>query len=302
MTDTPIEGAVARRRPRTAARARADAGRSLVGGAALALLDDLARARFLTPAQAARLTQPDDPRPLFARLRRAGLVRSVPYRPEVRAPLGYVFCLTPLGARAAVARASDAAGEGGAADPDLARRARHLAADALSELFLAHHLGVSDLYVAVAAAATAPFAWRSGEEARIAFRSFAARDGRGVLVPDAVAAPSTLGPGEDALARGGVALELDRATMGRAAIERKLLRYRECIADRGRFGPVLFVAAEPARRRWLETRLRAAGIEGAALAGDAAAAAVVAALAGLGPDGDGAGDGDAAVLREGRRS
>ena len=284
MTTHAAPGAGPPRRRAAGGRRAARAGQRLAALSveALALLDALASVRVLTTAQAASLVGAADAARLLAALRRAGLTQAMPYRPEPLQAVVPVWSLTALGARAAAARASEAAGDGGLADPLLARRARRLGADALSPLFLAHALRTTDLYLAVRARAGTAFAWRSGEAARLAFRSFAQPGGRGVLVPDAVVAPAELGRDEDALALGGSAIEIDRATMGRAAIERKLLRYRERIADRGRFGPILFVAAVPTRRLWLERCLAQARLEGAALdleAAAAEAAAVVARLA-----------------------
>jgi hypothetical protein len=286
MTRDTAAGTVAGPKPATAAR-RALAARAALaalGHEALRLLDVLGSVRFLTVAQALALGDAPDARRSLGALRRAGLAQVLPFRPNALASVVAVWSLTPLGARAAAARASHAAGEGGLADPALGRRARRLAPGALSPLFLSHALLTTDMYVALRAHADA-FAWRSGEDARLSFRSFAAAGGRGVLVPDAVVAPAALPYDEDALALGGSALEIDRATMGKAAIERKLLRYRERIADRGRFGPVLFVAQAPARRLQLERWLQAARLEGAALDREAAAQAAAAVLARLAAEG-----------------
>ncbi len=269
-----------RPRARAAAQARLGAALGALGPEAVALLDALGAVRFLSAPQAAEIAGEAGARRALTALRRAGLAAALPYRPAPLAPVQAVWSLTPLGARAAVARASHLAGEGGLADPGLGRRARRLAADPLSALFMAHALATTDLYLAVRRRAGSAFAWRSGEEARVTFRSFASADGRGVLVPDAIVAPADLPYGGDPLALGGAALEIDRATMGRAAIERKLLRYRERVADRGPFGPVLFVAEAEARRRWLDSLIRQSGLEGAALGPDGAAGAAAAALAG----------------------
>lgn len=267
------------RGPATGRRARSALG--ALGPDALALLDTLAAVRFLDAGQAAAAAGATGAARALGALRRAGLATTVPYRSAPLAPVQAIWSLTPLGARAAVARASHAAGEGGLFDPDLRRRARYIAPGPLSGLFMAHALATTDLYLAIRARSAVPFAWRSGEEARVRFRSFAAAGGRGVLVPDAIVAPADLPYGADPLSMGASALEIDRATMGRAAIERKLMRYRERVADLGRFGPVLFVADAPARRRWLEALVRASGLEGAALDASGAAAEAAAFVARL---------------------
>lgn len=233
---------------------------------ALGLMDALACVRFLTQGQANRLTPPDAVAALRT-LGAAGLVARLPYRASPEAALERVWCLTPLGDQAARARASHAAGEGGPADPSVRRAARHAPDGAsLSFLFLAHHLALADLYVDLCQAlGPDAFGWRAGDGARVAFRSIASPDGHGLVVPDAIVTPPGSAWSGDPLERGGCAIELDRATMGRAAIERKLLRYRERIADRGPFGPVLFVAEAVARRRHLGRWLAAARLEGDAV-------------------------------------
>jgi hypothetical protein len=268
-------GAAAARRPGEVT-ARRLAG---LGPEAEALLDALGEVRFLRPDQAAALLAAQGgeaaaARRALTRLSAAGLALTLPHRDRPAAPLVRVWALTPLGARAAAARASHAAGEGGAADPHLARRARALRGDEVAYLFLSHALALSDLYVALVRGLDRPFTWRAGEGCRLRYRSLLAPDGVGVLVPDAVVAPAGLGPGEDALALGGCALEVDRATMGAAAVARKLLRYRELVADRGEFGPILFVAEDASRRRRLGELLAEAGLAGEALDREGAVRAV----------------------------
>ena len=228
---------------------------------ALALLESLGATRFLSAAQVRALGGEGASAAVRA-LARAGLAATLPYRPSATAPLERVWVLTALGAKAAAARASHAAGEGGESDPAVRRAARTARADALSALFLTHNLRLSDLYVALRIHMGQAFAWRTQDEARIAFRSLASADGRGLVVPDALVAPPGLPYGADPLVLGACAIELDRSTMGRSAIDRKLLRYRELVADRGPFGPLVFVADDPRRRDRLADWLRRAGVEG----------------------------------------
>lgn len=244
---------------------------------ALTLLDALAETRFLSAPQARALCG-DAVGAALRSLSGAALAATLPYRPSATAALERVWVLTAQGAQAGAARASHAAGGGGAADPAVRRAARTARADALSVLFLAHHLRLTDLYVALRCEmGRGAFSWRTGDEARIAFRSLASADGRGLVVPDAVVAPPDLPFGADPLALGACAIEFDRNTMGRAAIDRKLLRYRELVADRGRFGPLVFVADDPRRRARLTRWMESAGVDGRTT--DAATAvAVVAAF------------------------
>jgi|GEM_PF-5770626 len=269
---TPGERRTGRGTGTRSARARLAA----LGPEALALLDHLGAVRFLSPGQAQALAPGRAGRDLRA-LAAVGLVEAVPYRRTPTAPLERIATLTPAGARAAAARAWHAAG--GPVD-EAVRHARGAArADATSLLFLSHALALADLYVAVRERTGAGFSWRSGPGARVAYRSLLAPDGRGLVVPDAVVAPADLPAEASALALGGVAIEVDRGTMGMRSIDAKLLRYRELVADRGRFGPVLFVAADPHRRERLRERLDRAGLVGDALDLEGAARRLVEAIA-----------------------
>lgn len=121
-----------------------------------------------------------------------------------------------------------------------------------SAAFLAHSLDVTELYVRLREAAG------SGALELLAFdaepacwRSFTTAQGAGVLKPDAYVRVG-LGEFED-----HYFVEVDRGTVGAAAIGRKLALYRAYYASgreqqaRGVFPRVLWLAPDEARRAWL---------------------------------------------------
>lgn len=257
---------------------RAPTGRRLAAlpSASLGVLQALGATRFLEAGQVTRLAKTPHDRAVRA-LRTAGLVQRFPFRPDPDAPRRFVYALTPAGERAYRALRSHALGEGGAWDPAVLHSRHGAPASApdavtLSYLFVAHHLAVSELYVRLVreVADDGPIVWRTGPEARFTFRSFLRREGTAALVPDAV-----VGLGPDALAgipHAAVAVEVDRATMGRRAIDGKLVRYKEWFAVAGVRWPLLFVSDDAARRRWLTQRLSEHRLEGAAADLDGAVA------------------------------